>query len=50
MTRYDLPEILYSALKDLGGQASIIHVCKYVWKKYGDELMDSGGFVLLLAI
>lgn len=42
MTRYDLPDILFKSLKDMGGQASIIEVCKYVWEKYKTNLQDSG--------
>ena len=42
MTRYDLPDILFKSLKDMGGQASIIEVCKYVWEKYKNNLQDSG--------
>ncbi len=42
MNRYDLPKVLYEALKTLGGQASIIEVCKYVWDNYHDALEKSG--------
>lgn len=42
MTRYDLPDILYSAIKEMGGQASIIDVCKYIWEKYKTDLQNSG--------
>lgn len=42
MTRYDLPDILFKSLKDMGGQASIIEVCKYVWEKYKTDLQYSG--------
>jgi len=42
MTRYDLPDILYKAIKDMGGQTNIIDVCKYIWKKYKTDLQHSG--------
>ena len=42
MTRYDLPDILYMSIKDMGGQTNIIDVCKYVWEKYEDDLRHSG--------
>lgn len=42
MTRYDLPDILYNAIKELGGQTSIIGVCKYVWEKHAAELQTAG--------
>lgn len=42
MLRYDLPDILYSAIKDMGGQTNIIDVCKYVWEKYESDLRHSG--------
>lgn len=42
MNRYDLPDILYKSIKDMGGQANIIGVCKYVWKHYQQELLASG--------
>ena len=42
MTRYDLPDILYNAIKEMGGQTNIIDVCKYVWEKHAPELKVSG--------
>ena len=42
MTRYDLPDILYSAIKEMGGQTNIIDVCKYVWEKHAPELQSAG--------
>ena len=42
MTRYDLPDIFYKAIKDMGGQTNIIDVCKYVWEKYKTDLQHSG--------
>jgi len=42
VTRYDLPDILYMSIKDMGGQTNIIDVCKYVWEKYEDDLRHSG--------
>lgn len=42
MTRYDLPDILYDSIKQLGGTANIIEVCKHVWKHHHQELTESG--------
>jgi hypothetical protein len=42
MNRYDLPDILYSSIKSMGGQTSIIDVCRYIWKHYQQELLNSG--------
>jgi hypothetical protein len=42
MTRYDLPNILYKAITDMGGQTNIIDVCKYVWEKYEEDLRQAG--------
>lgn len=42
MTRYDLPDILYDAIKDMGGQTNIIDICKYVWEKHASELQSAG--------
>ncbi len=42
MTRHDLPDILYNAIKELGGRTNIIDVCKYVWEKHASELQTAG--------
>ena len=42
MNRHDLPHILYTSIKDLGGQADIIGACKYIWQHYQNELECSG--------
>lgn len=42
MNRYDLPDILYNSIKEMGGQTNIIEVCKYVWQHYQQELFNSG--------
>lgn len=42
MERNDLPSILYSSIKALGGQADIVGVCKYVWEHHHTELEHSG--------
>lgn len=42
MDKYDLPTILYSSLKEMGGQAKIVDVSKFIWEKYEKELHDSG--------
>lgn len=42
MTKCDLPEILYNAIKSLGGKTNIVDVCKYVWDHYYAVLKESG--------
>lgn len=42
MTKRDLPEVLLTSLRELGGEATIVGICKYVWERYADELRDSG--------
>ena len=42
MKRHDLPDILYAVIKDMGGEASILDVCKYVWNHYQADLVNSG--------
>lgn len=42
MNKYDLPNILYYSLDELGGQASIVEVCRYVWDNYEKELKNAG--------
>lgn len=42
MNRYDLPDILYNSIKDMGGRTNIVDVCKYVWQQHQQELLDSG--------
>ena len=42
MTKYDLPDLLYTSLLNMGGSASIVGVCKYIWKNYEVELKSSG--------
>lgn len=42
MTREILPELLYSSLEELGGEATIVKVCKYFWEHYENELKNSG--------
>ncbi len=42
MKKYDLPDILYSTIKLMGGKATIIDVCKYIWEKYESNLRNSG--------
>jgi hypothetical protein len=41
ITRYDLPHFVEEALKANGGKASIIEVCKYVWKNHQNELKNT---------
>jgi hypothetical protein len=42
MKRYDLPDVLYKAINDMGGKATIIEVCKYIWDHYQKDLENSG--------
>ncbi len=42
LTRYDLADILYKSLKALGGSATIVEVCKYVWNNFEAQLQSSG--------
>lgn len=42
MNRNNLPDILYTSIQAMGGRASIIDVCKYVWQHYQKELLNSG--------
>ncbi len=41
-TRQDLADWLTDALRDHEGQASIIDVCKHVWRKHEQDLKNSG--------
>ena len=42
MTKDLLPELLVHCLKELGGEATIVQVCKRFWLHYEDELKHSG--------
>ncbi|MGO1653084.1 hypothetical protein [Senegalia sp. (in: firmicutes)] len=42
MTRHDLPDELYETLEFMGGQGTIIEICKVFWNKYKVELKESG--------
>ena len=42
MKREDLPDILYDSIKILGGKASIVEICKYIWHNNQHDLMNSG--------
>lgn len=41
MNKDKLPELLYSAIEDLGGKSTIVEVCKYFWEHYENELKES---------
>jgi hypothetical protein len=41
-TRSDLQEWIVEALERLGGEASVVQVCRDVWRWHEDELHDSG--------
>ncbi|TCP44374.1 hypothetical protein [Rhodovulum marinum] len=38
----DLQEWVFEAVHDLGGEATVAEVAKYVWNKYEPELKRSG--------
>lgn len=38
MTKDMLPELLMSCLQELGGEATIVKVCKCFWDHYEEEL------------
>lgn len=42
MKKEDLPTILESELRALGGSATILEVCKRVWADYETDLRESG--------
>ena len=42
MNRYDLPDILYDSIRNMGGKVSIIDVCRYIWEHYEADLRDAG--------
>ncbi|MFR4119621.1 MAG: hypothetical protein ACLT2T_12915 [Bilophila wadsworthia] len=42
MNRQDLPGLVMEALISLGGQGTIVQVCKYIWNKEEQELKRSG--------
>ncbi len=41
-TREDLQEWVIQALRALGGQARIVHICKHIWENHEAELQASG--------
>jgi hypothetical protein len=42
MTRNELPDLVFSALKALGGKAPLARVAQYIWDNYETELRASG--------
>ena len=42
MSRKDLPNMLYSLIKELGGKAKMIDIFKSFWVTYEQELKNSG--------
>lgn len=42
ISRADLQDYVYQALKDLGGSGSIVDVAKHIWKNHRIELEKSG--------
>ena len=40
--RNDLPELLFKTLKAIGGEGTIIEVCKHFLDTYEQDLRDSG--------
>ena len=41
MTRKELPDILLSILKNMGGSASMMEVFKFFWKEYGAKISQT---------
>ena len=41
-TKYDLRDWLVDALKAHDGSATIVEVCRHIWKNHKDELLASG--------
>ena len=41
-TKYDLRDWLGDALKAHDGSATIVEVCRHIWKNHKDELLASG--------
>lgn len=42
MKKNDLPDIVETELRALGGSSTILEICKRVWSKYESELKQSG--------
>lgn len=42
MKKNELPDLLFQCLKELGGEANIVAVCRYFWEHYEEELQNSG--------
>ena len=42
MTKHDLPDMLYTAIKAMGGRTNIVDVCKYFWDHHALDLQNSG--------
>lgn len=42
LNKNDLSRLILEALKSNGGSASIVEVCKFVWKNYESNLRISG--------
>ena len=42
ITRQKLPDLLYASLVALGGEATIIEVCRHFWEHYEEVLRNSG--------
>ena len=42
LTRLELADYVYDALKSQGGKASILQISKHVWKNHRTEIENSG--------
>ena len=42
MKRSDLVDLVYAAVRDLGGRATIVQVAKHIWENNEAELRASG--------
>ena len=42
MTRSDFPALIMEALESMGGQGTIVQICKYIWERKQQELKAAG--------
>ena len=42
LTKHDLPDLIIEALNTKNGEASLIDVCRFIWKNHQGHLENSG--------
>ena len=42
MRKEDLPDLLYKTIDSIGGEGSIVEICRAFWNQYESELKRSG--------